>query len=146
MLIESLIYVVFVFASTKALNGLAFKGGGASRLQTWVLTAGCFICSATILSVLKVLRLHAAAPGIEVHNPLDVGGAALAAWVFYMTLDKKQPGTENTTSGTSFAQPFIGSRLEIRCSCGTKLPLPVGYSGNVRCHRCHKIHHVNGVP
>ena len=146
MLLESLIYVVFVFASTKALNGLAFKDKGATVLQAWLLTVGCFISSAAILSVLKVLRLNAAAPGIEIHNPLDVGGAMLAAWVFYMTLDRKQAGTAITTSRESFAAPSTGNRLEIRCSCGTKLPLPAGYSGNVRCHYCHKIHHVNEAP
>lgn len=146
MLIDSLAYVVFVFACTKAMNGLAFKDGGASRLQTWVLTAGCFIGSAAILSVLKVLRLHAVAPGIEVHNPLDVGGAMIATWVFYITLNRERAAASDTTSKAPLNTLKKASRSEVRCSCGTVLPLPIGYSGNVRCHYCNKIHHVNEAP
>lgn len=103
MLVDRLIYGLLVFGVAKLLNATIFKLKPASRVATWGLTIVTFFVSVVALSALKILRYKAisdsAGVPISPQNPLDMSGAFLFAWLFFLFLKREQKNKQTPFAG-----------------------------------------------
>lgn len=120
MLIDWLIYGVFVFSVAKLLNATLFKLNPPSFPVTWGLTTLMFAVNIAALSALKVLRYKAISANvgvsIEPQNRLDISAALIFAWLFFSVLrhgGKNKPPITTTENPTTETPIIIKERRSV---------------------------------
>jgi len=102
MLVDWLIYGLFVFGVAKLLNATLFKLKPASRPVAWILTILMLVVSLAALSALKVLRYQILSDDIGVpikpQNPFEWSIAFFSAWLFYSILNVEVKNREQAST------------------------------------------------
>lgn len=87
-MLRLLIGVLLAFGFAKLLNAISFKAKPASRPVAFGLSCLVLIISLIILSLLKFYAYQELSS--PPRNPLDVPGAFISAWVFYLSVKREQ--------------------------------------------------------